>query len=120
MPSDTIRHPAITGPEPYRWTLDELRAAVIAQARDDAARGVAVAPWRGVARSMERLAPDWRDDAHRHPATMGACPLDEAAEALARLYADTEEAARGIPVHVEITPRGRRIINDQAAQEPTD
>jgi hypothetical protein len=92
-PSDTIRHPAITGTA-YRWTLAELRAAVVAQARDDAARGVSVVPWRGLARSMERLAPDWRDDAHRHPGTYGACPLDEAADELGRLYADEERLGR--------------------------
>ena len=92
--TDTISHPAITGTVAYRWTLDELRAAVIDQASSDAARGIAVAPWRGLARSMERLAPDWRDDAHRHPATYGACPLDEAADELGRLYADEEQAAR--------------------------
>jgi len=90
----TYRHPAITPAGPYLWTLDQLRTAVTDQARQDAERGIAVAPWRGVARSLERLAPDWRDDAHRHPAAYGACPLDEVLEELGRLYADEAQRQR--------------------------
>lgn len=94
MTDDDIRHPAIGSGESHRWTVALLRDTVTAQARADAARGVSVVPWRGVARSMETLDPRWRGDDHHHYSTMGACPLDEVHDDLARLYADTEQEER--------------------------